>query len=804
MVTIFRSIRDTDTPFYRDIMFVLERIKDGVHKDTVAAIRAEEDKKERNTLKQKLPAICFSGEFIKRADDSIKSHSGYICLDFDGYDTKKKMLAEKKAMVSDPYVFSVFISPSGKGLKTIVKIPKDAENHKRYFDALKAHFSSDYFDTTSKNVSRVCYESYDPKIHINEDSKVWEDMAEHEYDMELKSNVHVGIPINDDDRKITILRSWWDTNYGFVDGERNNNLFILASAFNDYGVSKSMAEGYMMQFVCSDFPSSEVRITVNSAYRNVNAYGSKFFEDERKMHEVKRQLNKGATKNDIVNHIDGVDSEVLSNIIDNVAKDSTIKRFWNKNKKNVVSIEHHMFKDFLEQEGYYKYAQFGSQDYSFVKVTNNLIDIVTVEEIKDFILGYIRETNDMDVYNHFADKTRYFTPSFLNMVDTVRVHFIADSRYCSFIYFLNCAVKVTRDDISMVDYVDLDGYIWRNQVIERNFDYCSSEHSPFRKFVSNISGGNDNRINSLESTIGYLMSSYKDPGYCPAVILNDEVITDNPEGGTGKGIFVQSLAHLKKVVKIDGKAFTFDSNFAYQNVESDTQLLCFDDTKKNFDFERLFSVITEGITVEKKGIQSFTIPFDDSPKIIITTNYAIKGKGNSFERRKWELEFKQHYTKTYTPVDEFGKRFFDDWSEDEWCAFDNYMINNLQFYLNEGLVVSDFQNLDIRKLGAETCQEFLEWTGVVNESGATDKLKFNKRLFKDQLYNEFIQDNPDYAPRAKMTISRQKFYKWLISYGEFLDGVTFEEGRDRDGRWIMFIKNEEEAKERRDDTELQF
>ena len=34
-----------------------------------------------------LPAICFSGTFTKRADNAICEHSGYICLDFDKYET---------------------------------------------------------------------------------------------------------------------------------------------------------------------------------------------------------------------------------------------------------------------------------------------------------------------------------------------------------------------------------------------------------------------------------------------------------------------------------------------------------------------------------------------------------------------------------------------------------------------------------------------------------------------------------------------------------------------------------------------
>ena len=50
-----------------------------------------------------------------------------------------------------------------------------------------------------------------------------------------------------------------------------------------------------------------------------------------------------------------------------------------------------------------------------------------------------------------------------------------------------------------------------------------------------------------------------------------------------------------------------------------------------------------------------------SHRRLLSTNYAITGSGNSFERRKWELELTQHYTKDYTPLHEFGKLMFGDW-----------------------------------------------------------------------------------------------------------------------------------------------
>ena len=205
------------------------------------------------------------------------------------------------------------------------------------------------------------------------------------------------------------------------------------------------------------------------------------------------------------------------------------------------------------------------------------------------------------------------------------------------------------------------------------------------------------------------MHGHKNQSFCPAVILNDEIISDNPEGGTGKGLFMNALGHMKKVVTIDGKSFNFEKSFAYQLVSADTQILVFDDVKKNFDFERLFSVVTEGLTLEKKNKDAIKIPFEKSPKIAITTNYAIKGAGNSFARRKWELELHQHYSKTYTPLTEFDRLMFGGIrTRTAVCKFDNYMIRCLQLYMGEGLMESKFVNLKVRQLSAETCHDFIE------------------------------------------------------------------------------------------------
>lgn len=794
-VTIFQSIKETSTPFHRDVVVVLQRIKDGSSKDLVKRIRQEKNKSDRNEMKKQLPAICFSGTFNKRNDTAIIEHSGLICLDFDGYDKQKVLLQDKENLSKNKYVYSVFISPSGNGLKVLVKIPRDADNHINYFNSLMKHFNSQYFDKTSRNISRVCYESFDPLIHINENSSVWDTIEDIEY-VEVNRNIDKPtIPITDENKIVEILMKWWEKNYPMVEGQRNHNTYVLAMAFNDFGVNRSLAEYVLANYATTDFPPSEIKRTIDSAYANTSNFGKKCYEDEDRINSIRMKLKRGVSKKEIRIQMQdsNLDSDTIEAVLTKIEEENSKQIFWSKNDKGVIKIIHLLFKQFLEDNGFYKYCPEGSKNYVFVKVTNNLIDHTTDKEIKDFILNHLLELDDVSVYNYFADNTRFFKEEFLSMLSTIDIYFIEDTKDTAYLYYRNCAVKITKDDITPIDYIDLGGYVWKDHIIDRNFTRCSvSDDFYFKKFVGNICGNEDGRISSMESTIGFILHGYKNLSYCPAIILNDEVISDNPEGGTGKGLFMNAISNMKKLVVIDGKSFAFERSFAYQLVSADTQILCFDDVKKHFDFERLFSVVTEGLTLEKKNKDAIKIPFSKSPKIAITTNYAIKGAGNSFARRKWELELHQYYNKNYTPLDEFGKLMFGDWNDDEWCEFDNYMINCLQGYLNTGLVKSKFVNLKIRQLSAETCHEFIEWCGLVDNQDSNRLLAPETKIYKNDLYYDFIGEYPDYGPKSKMTISRTRFYKWLISYSVFKEGVVPEEGRDMTGRWIIFRKRKNE------------
>jgi hypothetical protein len=770
-VTIFKKLRETTAPFHRDVFAILERIREGRSKELVDLIRSQPTKELSDKFKNELPAICFGGKFNTRKDSELIESSGLATLDFDKYQSIELLNEALESIKNDKYTFAAFISPSGNGIKVLVKIPKEPENYKKYFEALADHFDSSNFDISTSNISRVCFESYDPNIYINKDSEIFTTKID-EPELNYRNNAPT-VKLENESEIIQRLYTWFNKQHSMTEGQRNANLFILASAFSDYGISDIETKRFCYQFEAKDFTRNEIDRTIKSAYsKGKSNFGMKFFEDSVKLQEIKKEIKSGTPIKEIKEKFPTADEESLKTI----KQDVTSNDFWTHTKKG-VKIENYEYKRWLEGNGFFKYYPEGSESFIFVKVTNNLIDNTNEVKIKDFVLSELLKNEELQVYEYMAGTPKYFKDDYLNILDESNIFFKEDTIDKGYIYFKNVAVEVYKDGARLIDYLELDGFVWKKHIIDFDFKPLELESCDFSKFVNLVSSNDPERVNALTSTIGYLMHSFKTSANNKAVILNDETISENPNGGSGKGIFWNALSRVKRVSDINGKSFSFEKSFPYQTVSADTQILVFDDVQKNFKFENLFSVITEGITLEKKNKDAIKIPVSKSPKIVITTNYTLGGVGGSFERRKWELEFSSYFSSTHTPLNEFGRMLFDEWDNTEWQRFYNYMISCLQMYLNTGLVTHGFKNLDTRKLIKETHFEFYEW---VEDS---ETIAFGERLNKTTIFTNFIEEYPDF----KKWLTQRKFWQWIDIYCKF-KGYETNKGRSFDGRWIEITR----------------
>lgn len=765
-ITVFKDLyKSKDVPYIISLENILKRIKNGNDKELIQKIRDAKSKDEKSKLKTKLPAILFQGEFTHRAIVGFVNSSGLMTLDFDGIDTKEQLNKTFNILKGNKHIVSVFVSPSGYGLKAILSIDKvDATTYTKIFKKFKKDFNYDYFDIVTSDVSRVCFSSFDPNIYINYNAEIYNPVI-----IDEGYNVIDKIPLipiyNEDSIADKIMKFNFSKN--FVEGERNAFVFDVAGLFCEYGISENYAFGYIANnIIHGDFDEREAEFTIKSAYKR-RSFNTKFFEDYELIDKIKKDVTKGKKAVTEKYNIDEITYNKISTEID-------VVDFWDitedKNGNEKVTINPSKFKLFLEMNGFNKYFPNDSLKPMFVSIISNKVNETSVEVIKDFVLDYLTSKKEHSVWNYCASNFKMFTETYLLMLESVELMMLKDLKEKSFIAYRNGILEVTKDSLKLIDYLDVDGYIWESQIIKRDFIINENTENDYKNFVNNIS---NNEALPVECVIGYLLSNYKNKMNNKAIILNDEVITENPEGGTGKGLFIQGLKQIRRVSILDGKSFDDKKSFPYQTVKQETNILVFDDVKKNFDFESKFSLVTEGMTLERKNKDAIKLRVEESPKMVISTNYAIKGEGNSHDRRRHEIEFAQYYGKNLTPYTEFKRQLFDDWNEIEFNQFDNYMVKCLQSYLSLGLVKQNAKNIKLRKLIAETSMEFVEW--IKDDDNITLGIRYNKKVLFDKFTEEYID--------FKKYLTRKRFNIWMQKYSNF-SNIAYKDGNSNGSRWV--------------------
>lgn len=307
------------------ILSVLQAIKNGDFQDQVIPVANEPDKSKRNELKKRVPYFTPSGVFEKREAAGLVKHSGLIAMDFDSLENIK---AVENALKADKYSFAVFRSISHKGLCVLVKI--DPSRHLDSFKALELYYwklLNVTVDQSCKDVSRARFVSFDPDLYVNQKSKRFGELHLLDLVQQTKAgNVAPLIPVTDYDQIFSNLLKWWDKKYGYVDGQRNSNLLVLAQSCNEYGIPQEYTKGMIQNNIISDdFPERELDTVIASAYRRTKS-NIKQFENKTETKKVVRAIKSGAPVEQVASDL-GIDEEqVLERIQSDEAKAQQSKK----------------------------------------------------------------------------------------------------------------------------------------------------------------------------------------------------------------------------------------------------------------------------------------------------------------------------------------------------------------------------------------------------------------------------------------------------------------------------------------------
>lgn len=748
-------------------------IKNDEMKASIEALRAEKDSKLNQILKSNLPLVTFSGEFNERRKSKLIKHSGLICLDVDKIPNVNEVKDQLKEM---DFVHYMFVSPSGNGLKIVIKInATNEEEHLRYFEGLRHYFQSlgIEIDKACKDVSRGCFLSYDPTAFYNKES----------------------ITLNDE----------WLKNYFLIEDKK-----IEKSTKKTEGAkTKSVHSNEVIRKAVKRFMDAKVGERHSTLLKQANHLGyyinAKIFTYDECYKALENAI---LTKKESEDDIDIVNAKVtikkglLYGIenpkpINDIAINEKDYQFWFASEGK-ITIKSTSFYTFLNRNGFWGYKY--DKHNKWIKIEDNIVNLIDKANIIEFMMEYIKKQpfdignncTKIDLEETFRNKMSHLlSENQLIAMNGIQPNFLSDDGNTAHLCFENGVLKITAKETKLIEYKDIGGLIWESSIIKRKWDSANIKteeylKSDFLNFVKGVTGERHDkewsRFESMKTIIGYLLHEYKNPSRAIAVILLDEEISDKPEGGTGKSLLLKALGYCRKTVTIDGKNFKFGRAFDFQSVDVDTKLLTFEDVNKGFHFERLFSVITEGITVERKGQQPFRIDSKDSPKIIISTNYTISGEGNSNERRRIEIEFSQFYNAVHTPLKDFGKMMFEDWTEIDWLYFDAFMVECIMLYLNKGLIRPKVRNIPLRKLMQETSDEFARY--AQNE---LHKLENGKEYNKQTLFKRFKELYS--VVELEVNLSQTEFNKWLRLYALLL-GYHIKERISNNIPLVSFTKKE--------------
>ena len=427
----------------------------------------------------------------------------------------------------------------------------------------------------------------------------------------------------------------------------------------------------------------------------------------------------------------------------------------NNNRVHFYSTK---FIGFLQGEGIRK-VKIG-HEFELVQVKDYIVSKITTSEVKDIVLKCARKLHDDAVTDYILNKTTLFSMKYLDAVKTVELKMHRDRPGKSYFYFSNGVVKVTSTGIEPpISYKEFERLIWKDHIIDREFNMnIDIEGMPpvFENFINKLSNHEEDRFLRICTVIGFCLYDYKTSASSRAVVINDEIVSSNPEGGSGKSLIVLALSKIRKTIFYDGKNFDPKANFAWQSVNESIRLVSLDDVKRGFNFEDLFSIVTLGFrNINRKNRDSIELSIEDSPTIIITTNNVLKGGSGSFARRQYQIEVAHYFHKNHTPIDEYENPFFSGWDNVEWQRFDHFMLTCTQMFLQFGVTECSEANSHMKQLIRNTNLSFAEWMED-NIDLLTPVLGVGTVEMRDRYLNETNQRN--------ISFSERKFTNYIKAY----------------------------------------
>ncbi|MGB0867950.1 MAG: primase-helicase family protein [Flavobacteriales bacterium] len=470
-----------------------------------------------------------------------------------------------------------------------------------------------------------------------------------------------------------------------------------------------------------------------------------------------------------------------------------------------------------------------------------------ISDVKNFALEWVRDLRlEIEVCDMIHSNKQQFTDANLNSLPFAKPSFEDSDETTQLFNFRNESWVITKDKIETIDLSQTNKMVWEHKIIDQDVtiepDYfkiskkdgeldieilktdnevlnflINTSRVHWRKELEdqfkgqneelknayheknrfNIAGEYLDEFEVLEQkqhlinkiySIGYLLHSYKASSNAMAVFAMDDKLS---ESGKSFGRSGKSLLYNVIVAKMiprhftNGNAKVLNGEFKWHGVSEDQKIVVLEDCYKGFTIrDHLFTEITTDWHVNPKNGSPYTIPFSNSPKPVITSNFTPVDTDSSTMRRLLITVFSDYYhiisqesdySETRKVTDDFdGVEFFSSrWTDKQMNSFINFMVQCLKFYLgHKEKIEAPIGNVMKRNLQDIMGDEFKAWA----DEYMSDKL--NQFVPKHQLLEDHKRDHDSKHKISSITLTK-KMKNWCKFYGHIYNPADVS---DKDGR----------------------
>lgn len=431
-----------------------------------------------------------------------------------------------------------------------------------------------------------------------------------------------------------------------------------------------------------------------------------------------------------------------------------------------------------------------------LRISKDKIECIKHEELPNYVLGKL-VMNRISI-SHYIDKSvnlinnQPIEINYSNMYVRLMAakkaaknrdeQAIADKEFADMRDIDMYDIKINDDSFFFIKFLkNISRLHWRKE-LERNQALTEDEKKEELLMIANIM-----------FSLGFLCSEYKDPGKPWMVFLQDMLISEvgKSAGRSGKSLISAAIKFVRARFYREGRnKKLLEGEFFYDGFTKFHNVIEIDDLNEHADLNIFYSQITGNRVVNSKHNAPETLEYDHSGKMLISSNFELQNTDSSTLARLLNCGVSDYYhqktkyndyRETRSPLLEFNKRLYDDFNDEEWNQFYNFIAYCIQLQQRFFKIQPPMGNLEKRQLRREMTkglgkdEEFFTWASnyIVNAPDSFEGTVspasegyFNKLILKDHAFENFQNT---LTPKQASTFKPTQFKKAMQAWCEYYD-----------------------------------